>query len=95
VLLVPSISWLRRFNVRVGSLHGRNAVEAERWSAVFRSKAQEDEPGLLRLQKAITSDRLRLQRRIGLVDADGTVAEDPHGVTSGRIYRVFVAMGEA
>ncbi len=62
---------------------------------MFGSKAQEDDPGLLRLQKEIARDRLRLQQRIGPVDRDGTVEEASRGVTLGRLYQVFVAMGEA
>ena len=59
------------------------------------SKEQKEEPGLLRLQKGIARDRLRLQQRLELVDGDRPVEEAPHGGAVGRLYQVFVAMGEA
>ena len=62
---------------------------------MFGSKVQKEEPGLLRLQKDITRDRLRLQQRLGLVDGDRSVEEAPCGSAVGRLYQAFVAMGEA
>jgi hypothetical protein len=62
---------------------------------MFGSKVPKEEPGLIRLQKDIARDRLRLQQRVGLVDGDDTVEETPRVGASGRLYQVFVAMGEA
>lgn len=62
---------------------------------MFGSKVQQEELGLLRLQKEVTRDRLRLQQRLGLIDGDHQVEGAPTDRASGRLYQVFVAMGEA
>ena len=62
---------------------------------MFGSKVQKEDPGLLRLQKDIARDRLRLQQRVGFVDGDGPVETAPCGGASGRLYQVFAAMGDA
>ena len=62
---------------------------------MFGSKVQNDDSGLLRLQKGIASDRLRLQQRLELADADLPVEETPRHGVSGRLYQVFVDLGEA
>ena len=62
---------------------------------MFGSKDQKAEPGLRRLQQDISRDRLRLQQRLELIDDDQPVADAPRTGNSGRLYEVFVAMGEA
>lgn len=61
---------------------------------MFGSKVRKEEPGLMRLQKDITRDRLRLQQAQRPFDGERLV-EAPSGSAVGRLYQVFVAMGEA
>jgi hypothetical protein len=64
---------------------------------MFGTKVQNAEPGLLRLQKDVTRDRLRLQQYRELADGERSASfvDAPDGSTVGRLYQVFVAMGEA
>ncbi len=62
---------------------------------MFGSKQPKEVPGLLRLKNDIARDRLRLQQRVGLGEGDEALREGPAGVAVGRLYEVFVAMGEA
>ncbi len=61
---------------------------------MFESKNQKAEPGLLRLQKDINRDKLRLQQRLGLVNGEPAPDDGSRPRTSGKLYKVFVAMGE-
>ena len=64
---------------------------------MFGTKVQKEEAGLLRLQKDVTRDRLRLQQYRELADGrrSPSAEEALEGSTVGRLYQVFVAMGEA
>lgn len=62
---------------------------------MFGSKSVDEESGMLRLQKGIARDRRRLQQRLELVDADRPAKDDPQRRLSGRLYQVFVDLGEA
>lgn len=57
--------------------------------------SKEQAPGLLRLQKDIARDKLRLQQRLEAVDGEPVLDEAPDRRSTGRLYEVFVAMGEA
>lgn len=62
---------------------------------MFGNKEQKEDAGLLRLRNDIARDRLRLQQRVGVGEGDEALREGPAGVAVGRLYEVFVAMGEA
>jgi hypothetical protein len=59
------------------------------------SKGQKEDPGLLRLQEDIAREKLRLQQRLGLVGDERPVEDAAYSRATGRLYEVFVAMGEA
>jgi hypothetical protein len=59
------------------------------------SKGQKEDRRLLRLQEDIARDRLRLQQRVGIVDDERPVEDAAFSRATGRLYEVFVAMGEA
>jgi hypothetical protein len=61
---------------------------------MFVNQGQKEEPGLLRLQKDIARDKLRFQQRLGLVEGARPVEDASRGSDVGRLYEVFVAMGE-
>jgi hypothetical protein len=62
---------------------------------MFGTKEQHEEPALQLLQKGIERDRLRLKQRLELASSGSRPDETKDSRISGRLYDVFVALGEA